>query len=184
MGFEATITAKHNNLDELVEAIRNGAKHGVEIASKVTAEEALELKRGSHDKDLILAEQKEDGDTFIGRVYTNFPYATFLEYGTGVYSEFPAEGDNKHIGTTYTFHKSGMNYWYLPVNKAKRKLNNEIVLIKKRDKAGNLTGEKIECYLMFATEPFPFMRPTALYTRYDNCDAIKNAIKEAIGGLK
>lgn len=178
MGFNVEIKTKGAGVDKILEAIRNGTQMGVKIASQVTQEEALSRKRGSRDKSLILAEQKNEGDTYIGRVYTNFEYAPFLEYGTGIYAEMP------HIGTTYTFYKSGMQYWFLPVAKAKKKLNNRIVNIPVRDSHGNPTGKYIECYMMFATQPFPFMRPTAFYSRNENIEAIRNSIKEALGGIR
>lgn len=178
MGFSVEIKSKGAGLDKILEAIRNGAKNGVKIASEVTREEALSRKRGSQEASLILAEQKEEQNLYIGRVYTNFEYAPFLEYGTGIYAEMP------HIGQTYTFYKSGMTYWFLPVAKAKKKLNNKIVYVPVRDSHGNPTGKHIECYMMFATQPFPFMRPTAFYSRNENIEAVKNSIKEALGGIK
>ncbi len=115
----------------------------MEVLMQKAQEIALNNKRGTRNKDLIPYEISSSNSEVTGRLYTNFDYALFLEYGTGKKAEMP------HIGTSETFIKSNFSYWFLPVSMVERKLNNPVISIK---------GEQF--YIMFSTQPYPFMRPT------------------------
>ena len=122
----------------------NAMEELMQYAKKV----ALDKKRGSKDEDLILFEIAVEGKKVKGRLYTNFDYAMFLEYGTGTKAQMP------HIGTTKTFLESGYRYWFLPKEVADSRgrefTNKEVIDI----------GGK-EFYMMFPQEAEPFMHPTA-----------------------
>ena len=89
-----------------------------------------------------------------------FSYAPFLEFGTGTKAELP------HIGKTKTFIASGYRYWFLPVDKVDKKFSPERVI--------NIDGELF--YIMFATQPYPFMRPASFTSRQENADLVNERI--------
>lgn len=123
----------------------------MEEVMKSGQEEALRNKKGNKEKELIPYEITSQKDNTIGRLYTDFEHAPFLEFGMGN----KADGTLPHIGKTATFKASGMTYWYLPkaVADAKGREFSPQRLI-------NINGE---LYIMYATKPYPFMRPTAFY---------------------
>lgn len=141
------IKRKKSKVD-IIDRIEKGLPNAMEEVMKLAKETALSHKRGSKDNDSILFEIKSDGNGITGRLYTNFDWAMFLEYGTGTKAELP------HIGHTETFKKSGYRYWFLPkaVADSKGKEFSPERLI-------NIGGELF--YMMFSTQPYPFMRPTA-----------------------
>lgn len=153
----------YSKLDKLCTNIKKSAESGLNEATKQTQKYALNKKVGNKEKDKILYEIINDKNTIIGRVYTNFKYAPFLEYGTGKFAELP------HIGTTKTFVKSGYTYWYLPVEKAERDLPNPTIWVNDQ-----------EFYIMFSQEPRPFMRPTAFERKNPNIKLIKQSISDSI----
>lgn len=153
----------YSKMNKIVNNLATYTFDAVEKASEDTREYALNQKRGSKDDDFILKKLNKEAKQIIARVYTNFSYAPFLEYGTGIYAEMP------HIGKTKTFIESGYRYWYLPVDKVEKNLNNQIISIK---------GEQF--YVMHSTQPYPFMRPTAFYMKPKNIETIKNTLRERI----
>lgn len=156
----------YKKLYKITDHLLENTEKGVEVALNESREYALSQKKGSKDKNLILTELAKKGNEVIGRLYTNFSYALFLEYGTGNKSD----GEMPHIGITKTFKESGMRYWYLPVEKANQEFApSRIITI----------GES-QFYIMYATQPFPFMRPTAFYRRKLNVETIKEKIKKGI----
>lgn len=152
----------YSKIDKICSNLQKHAKTGIEKATKETQQTALSKKVGNKDESMILTEINDER-IIEGRVYTNFHYAPFLEYGTGIEAELP------HIGTTKTFIKSGFTYWFLPVEKCDRDLPNQIITI----------GDK-EFYLMFSQQPKPFMRPTAFERRNPNIETIKESIIKGI----
>lgn len=139
------LKVKHkSNSKEVIAEIVNNLPNIMERVMVVAQALALQNKRGSSDKNLILYEVQVTSDGIVGRLYTNFDYASFLEFGTGTKAELP------HIGHTDTFKNSGYRIWFLPVEKARKPLNNRVVTI-----------EGTDFYMMFPTQPYPFMRPTA-----------------------
>lgn len=165
--FKCSIKVKQrtNNIDKTMDKISNALPAAIESAMKKGQEEALNNKRGSKDINLIPYEVNSGKDEAIGKLYTNFDYAPFLEYGTGVKSD----GTLPHIGKTKTFLESGMRYWYMPkeLADAKGKEFNPQRIIE-------IDGK--EFYLMFATQPYPFMRPTAFMLE----DKARNIVAEEI----
>lgn len=151
-------------MNKMLKELPNSARDGLNDALKHTQEVALKNKRGSRDEKLIPIEIVDfDKNKVVGRVYTDkdlFSYASFLEYGTGTKAELP------HIGKTKTFIASGYRYWLLPVEKVDRKFAPERMI--------NIKGELF--YIMFATQPYPFMRPTAFSTRKENADLVDERI--------
>lgn len=129
---------------KLVKKLPNAMEELMQHAKEV----ALSRKRGSKDEDLILFEIKVEGSKVKARLYTNFDYAMFLEYGTGTKAQMP------HIGTTKTFLESGYEYWFLPKEVADsrgREFTQKEVI--------NINGKLF--YMMFPQEAHPFMQPTA-----------------------
>lgn len=154
----------YKKMDNLVKKLPESAKLGVNDALKNTQETALKNKRGSRNEKLIPIEIVDFNKyEVVGRVYTNkdlFSYAPFLEYGTGTEAELP------HIGKTKTFILSGFRYWFLPVEKVDRQFSPERII--------NIDGSLF--YLMFATRPYPFMRPASMSTRQENADLVNERI--------
>jgi len=139
-------------------------KIGVGNAMENVQEKALKNKRGNQDKRLIPIEFVDfDSKQVKGRVYTDkdlFSYAPFLEFGTGTKAEL------EHIGKTATFISSGYRYWLLPVDKVDKQFSPERII--------NIKGELF--YLMFATKPYPFMRPASFSSRQESADCINEEI--------
>lgn len=167
-------------METLIKKLPETAKLGVNDALKNTQEKALENKRGSKDKNLILTEIIDcSNGEIVGRVYTNkdlFSFAPFLEFGTGN----KADGTLPHIGKTNLFKKSGMQFWYAPADKIKRQYSEGSFI--------ELVGEQIpmnaifngkKYVLVFATKPYPFMRPASFSSRQENA----NLVNERIGKL-
>lgn len=154
----------YNKMDKIIREMPKRAEIGVKNALENTQEKALSNKRGSKDKRMIPFEIVEAStNSVIGRVYTDkdlFSYAPFLEYGTGTKAEKP------HIGTTETFIKSGYRYWYLPVEKVDRKFSPQRII--------NINGQQY--YIMYATQPYPFMRPASFSSRKENADCLNEEI--------
>lgn len=141
------------------------SKLGINEAWENTQEKALQNKRGNKDKKMIPVEIVDfDKGKVVGRVYTDkelFSYASYLEYGTGTYARLP------HIGKTFYFKKSGYTWWLLPVDKAKNRLNNKVIYSEKT---------QTYYYVMFATRPYPFMRPASFSSKRENVDILNEKI--------
>lgn len=168
--FSAKIDVKSQRKD-ILSRLENILPIAVEKVLQEGQQLALNKKRGNKDSSLIQYSIKVNKSDVEGRIFTTFDYAPFLEYGTGNKSD----GALPHIGHTKTFTKSGMQYWYLPKKIAESKglsFNpNRIVTIK---------GE--EFYIMYATQPYPFMRPTAFELETKAVEIIKNEIIKQLGG--
>ena len=160
------IKIKENKKD-IIKQIEKSMPNAIEKVLKYGQDIALENKRGSKDKENVLYEITIDKNGVSGRLYTNFDYALFLEYGTGTLAELP------HIGHTETFKASGYTYWFLPkeVADAKGKSFNSNRLI-------NIKGELF--YIMFPTQPFPFMRPTAFELENKAINIFVKALKDGL----
>lgn len=155
----------YKKMENLLSELPENTKLGVEEALKNTQKKALENKRGSKDKKMIPIEIVDfDKMKVVGRVYTDkdlFSYAPFLEFGTGTKAELD------HIGTTKTFIESGYQYWLLPVDKVDRKFAPERII--------NIKGNMF--YIMYATRPYPFMRPASFSSRKESADLIKEKLE-------
>lgn len=152
---------------EVVSRIESKLPNAMENLMQYAKEVALRNKRGNKDSNLILFEIFVENKEVKGRLYTNFDYAMFLEYGTGTEAEMP------HIGHTKTFMESGYRYWFLPkeVADSKGKEFSPQRLI-------NIKGELF--YMMFATQPHPFMRPTAFDLENNATKIFADALREEI----
>lgn len=151
-------------MEALIKKLPEATKKGVEDSLKNTQEKALKNKRGSKNKKLIPIELLDfDKGKVVGRVYTDkilFSHAPFLEFGTGTEAELP------HIGKTKTFIASGYQYWFLPVEKVDRQFSPERIVV--------IDGQQF--YLMFATKPYPFMRPASFSSRQENTELVNERI--------
>ena len=161
---EKKLNSFYKKMDNIINNLKKHAEQGVGEASEDTRKYALDKKRGNKADNLILKEINSHTKEIISRIYTNFQYAPFLEYGTGTKAERP------HIGKTETFINSGYKYWLLPVEKADREFSPQRII--------NIKGKQF--YLMFATQPYPFMRPTAFYMREKNVETIRNVLRKGI----
>lgn len=132
----------------IIKDVEKKLPSAMEVLMEFAKKEALKNKRGDKDSSLILFEITAKNREVTGRLYTNFDYALFLEYGTGTKAEMP------HIGHTETFKESGYTYWYLPKDIADAK-----GLDFSSSRLINIKGELF--YIMYATQPYPYMRPTA-----------------------
>lgn len=161
---EKKLNRFEKKMENILSELPNSAKSGVEDALKNLQKKALDNKRGSKDEKMIPVEIVDfDKMKVVGRVYTDkdlFSYASFLEFGTGT------EAELEHIGTTKTFIESGYRYWLLPVEKIDRKFAPERMI--------NIKGNMF--YIMYATRPYPFMRPASFSSRKENAELIKKKI--------
>ena len=168
--FNAKLNIKSTNKD-IVSKIEKALPIAVEKVLQQGQQMALSNKRGIKDNNLIQYSIKVNNGEVEGRIFTTFDYAPFFEYGTGNKSD----GTLPHIGKTKTFLKSGMEYWYLPkriADKNGMSFNpNRLVSIK---------GE--EFYIMYATQPYPFMRPTAFELETKAVEIIKQELLKQLGG--
>lgn len=160
---EKSLDSFYKKMGNLIKNLATHTENGIENASEETRKYALSQKRGNKSDDLIVKEVSKNSKEINARVYTNFLHAPFLEYGTGIKAEMP------HIGKTKTFLESGYTYWYLPLEKVKTPLNNPTI---------NINGTLF--YIMFSTQPYPFMRPTAFYMKPKNIETIKANIQKGI----
>ena len=164
---KSSLKSFEKKMKSIINELPNSAKEGVNDALKHTQDVALKNKRGSRDEKMIPIEIVDfSKNKVVGRVYTDkdlFSYAPFLEFGTGTKAELP------HIGKTKTFIASGYRYWLLPVEKVDRKFAPERMI--------NIKGELF--YIMFATQPYPFMRPASFSTREENA----NLVDERVGKM-
>lgn len=152
---------------KVISRIESKLPNAMEKLMQYAKEVALRNKRGDKDSNLILFEIFVENKEVKGRLYTNFDYAVFLEYGTGIKAEMP------HIGHTKTFMESGYRYWFLPkeVADSKGKEFSPQRLI-------NINGKQF--YMMFATQPHPFMRPTAFDLENNATKIFADALREEI----
>lgn len=166
--FKCEIKVKSSKID-IIDKIEKSLPSSIEEVMKWAQDIALKNKVGNKDKDLILFEISVDNNGVSGRLYTNFDYALFLEYGTGTSAELP------HIGHTETFKNSGYKYWFLPkaVADSRGKEFSPERLI-------NIKGELF--YIMFATQPKPFMRPTAFEMENNAVKIFAEALRKQLKG--
>lgn len=149
----------------IIKNIEKKLPSAMEALMEFAKKEALKNKRGDKDSSLILFEITVQNGEVTGRLYTNFDYALFLEYGTGTKAEMP------HIGHTETFKESGYTYWYLP-----KELADSRGLDINSSRLINIKGELF--YIMYATQPYPFMRPTAFELESNATKIFAEALKE------
>ncbi len=157
----------YKKMDKIISGLPEATNKGVNLALNNVKDTAIRNKRGTKDDKMFVVEILDfESGKITGQVKTNkdiFSYASFLEFGTGTYAQLP------HIGTTKTFIDSNYAYWLLPKEKASRPLNNPLVYSEK-------TGTYF--YVMFATRPYPFMRPTAQMTRKESVGYINMQISK------
>lgn len=160
----------YNKLKALKPIIEEQIVDGMTTALKDSKSFALSQKKGSKADNLMLTSLTKEAQEIVGKLYTNFSYASFLEFGTGTYAELP------HIGTTKTFLESGYRYWYLPKEKVDA-MGKEFApqrLITLNDK---------QFYIMYAQQPHPFMRTTAFNRKYLNVEEIAKSIRKGIESI-
>lgn len=153
--ISASIKAK-NNYDNILKNLEKSYPIAMEQIMKYAQEKALSYKNGSKNKEMIPYEISNNGKEIIGRLYTNFEWALFQEYGTGQYAEM------NHIGKTKLFKLSDFYCWYAPADKVKRQykdnqymnINGEMFPMN-----ANINGNKY--VMVFSQKANPFMRPTA-----------------------
>ncbi len=154
-------------METIIKKLPEATKMGVNDSLKNTQEKALKNKRGNKDKNLILIEFMDITTTrIVGRVYTDrntFDYAPYLEFGTG--TKLDPTGPGPKPEHTQAYKDSNGAWWLLPVNKANKKLNNKVV---------NIDGKLF--YVMFATKPYPFMRPASFSSRQENADLVNERV--------
>ena len=166
---EGSLNKFYSKMNNLIKSLENSVREATEQSCKNVQQLALNNKRGTKDETMIPYEVEQlSKGVFQGRIHTDknkFPYASFLEYGTGTLAE------REHIGTTKTFIKSGYRYWYLPVEKVGNKLNNTVISID-----GTLF------YVMHPTQPFPFMRPAGFQSRENTIKIMKDKLRDSLKG--
>ena len=130
-------------------------------------QKALSLKKGS--KDGIKYEIKKSDKGYTGKIYTEFGYAPFLEYGTGRKAEL------EHIGTTYTFKKTGYYFWYAPADAVRKQYSDsDYFEFEGEMYPMNAYMNGAKYVMVFEQNPHPFMRPTA----FELENEIPNIVRE------
>ncbi|MEG2311001.1 MAG: hypothetical protein RSB76_03330 [Clostridia bacterium] len=160
-------TSKYNSkrIDNIIKKLPKVVGLGVENAIQETQKYALHLKPGK-DQGILFEMLNTDTNEIKGRVYTDtevFPWAWFVEYGTGKYAEL------EHIGTSKTFIESGFEYWFIPVGKVSEALNYPIINIK-----GTLF------YLAHGVPARPYMRPASFERRDQNVENVEKEISKML----
>ena len=69
---------------KIIRQIENKLPNAMEKLMQYAKDLALKNKKGDKDSNLILFEISVENKEVKGRLYTNFDYAVFLEYGTGI----------------------------------------------------------------------------------------------------
>ena len=165
--LKCSIKIKNNS--NIIKKIDNALPIAIEAVMKIGQEEALKNKHGNKDSDLITYDITSNKKEVIGCLHTNFEHAPFLEFGTGT----KADGTLPHIGHTKTFKDSGMRYWYMPKEladaKGKEFSPQRLIIIDGK-----------EYYIMYATKPYPFMRPTAFYLEDKAIKILADEIKKKL----
>ena len=167
--LNVNIVSSKSNVDKIVNNLDNSILNAVEKVLQEGQQIALQNKRGDKSDKLIQYEVNKTNLGAEGRIYTTFDYAPFLEYGTG----YKSDGTLPHIGVTKTFKASGMRYWYLP-----KRIADASGISFNPDRIVIIKGE--EFYIMYASKPYPFMRPTAFTLETKAVDIFKNELLKSI----
>ena len=171
---EVKVKSKRNDISERLE---KGLPKAMEVLMKSAQEIALNNKKGNKDKDLIKYEITNNGSSVLGKLYTNFEHAVFLEYGTGIHAEMP------HIGHTKMFKYSGFWCWYAPADQVKKQYrDDQMIEINGEYFPMNAYIGDSKYVMVFSQKPKPFMRPTAfeLESKAINifAEALRNEIRK------
>jgi len=172
---EKSLDSFYKKMDNLVKNLKRHTTKGVNLASEETRKYALSKKKGSKEDDLILKEINSQSKEIISRVYTNFKWAPFLEFGTGRYAEMP------HIGKSKTFMESGFRFWYAPASVVNKSYALTDFMVVDGVFYPMITQINGKTYVMcFEQKARPFMRPTAFYMREKNIETIKKVLTKGI----
>lgn len=160
---ESKLNSFYKKMDNVASNIAKSAIKGVNQALEETQKFALQLKRGS-DKGVLIELVNTETNEIKGRVYTdskNFPYLTYLEFGTGIYAD-PEGGGSRAKQIPWYVHISmaDLSKYHYPVY------------------TSPITGEKF--YVVHGMHPHPYMRPTAFQMRDKNIETVAKAIQEMI----
>ena len=159
----------------IVDRIEKGLPKAMEVLMQKAQEIALSNKKGNKNKDLIPFEIDNSGSGVIGRLYTDFEYALFFEYGTGQYAEMP------HIGKTKLFKYSNFYCWYAPADKVgKQYRDDQFIEINNELFPMNAYIDGSKYVMVFSQKPKPFMRPTAFELESIASNLFAQALREEI----
>lgn len=172
----------YSKMNKIISEMPKKLETATEKSSKLVQKTALEYKRGSSNVKMIPYEIKKASKTEIeSRIYTDketFPWASFLEFGTGRYAE------REHIGKTRTFIRSGFYFWYAPADKVKKQYQDTDYFEYDGEMFpmnAYMNGKKY--VMVFEQKAQPFMRTAAFETRDQIVTIFKLEIKQAIGGV-
>lgn len=163
------IKVKWKNVDKLekklvkiMKRLPETATQGINEALKSTQQLALTLKRGSN-KGVLIELVDTKSNEIKGRVYTdskNYPYLTYLEFGTGLYAD-PEGGGSRAKKIPWYVHESMADL---------SKYNYQTI-----------QTEQGKFYIVYGMHPYPYMRPAAFQNRDTNVELVEKEISQMIG---
>lgn len=161
------IKAKYGlkRIDKLIASLQTDI--GIEDVLKNMRLTAIRLEKGHNDNG-ILVEMYENGQQ-MGRLYAtpdefmsnDISYLFFEYFGTGRYAEM------EHVGTTKHFIESGYTEWFIPVEKAPRRLGYPII---------NING--MDFYIAHGVRPNHFLQDAEFETREQSKLIVEAKLRE------
>lgn len=166
---------RKSNYNKVLNNIESSMPYAIEEVMKYAQNLALKNKGGRQNKTMIPYTVETQNKVVIGRLYTDFNWALFYEYGTGQYAEMP------HIGKTAMFKYSNFYCWYAPADAVKKQYrDDEFIDINGEMFPMNAYMNGKKYVMVFQQKPHPFMRPTA-FDLEDNATRIfANALREKL----
>ncbi len=153
--------------------LEDGTSKALETLMKYAQDKALSYKKGSKNKNMILYEINYKNSESEGRLYTNFDWALFLEYGTGTYAEMP------NIGTSKVFIESGFKFWYAPAKSVEKDYLPTDFMVVNGIFYPMMTEINGEPYvIVFEQKPRPYMRPTAFILENEGIDLFVRELRK------
>lgn len=184
--IKASITRKNKGggldalRDKLSSALESGINAALEDTQKLAVERSKDAGKSGYVpnrprmENRIFTKVTEKNDLLIrGMVFTNAPFAAFLEWGTGTKME---ENPLGHIPGSAGARGEP---WFVP--KSKADLSKYHFPTFDYKSIGMDGKETVETYFVIrGTEPHPYMKPAALQGRKKNVEDVENALREQV----
>lgn len=172
MKINCEIKVKHNykKINDIIKKIPESSKKITIDVLKNIQGYAIKLEKGHKSEGIIVELIDVKNGKVKGKVYADpskfitesgQSYLWFEYFGTGEYAE------KEHIGKTKHFIETGYTEWYIPVNKAGRKLNYPIVTI-----------NNVKFYVAVGTKANHFLGDAEFESRNENIEIAKKCLEE------
>ena len=164
--MKVKVIRKKRGLEKLRQKLPEALKKGVSTAAEQTQKLAVQFAHGSA-KDGIQIRVIDMGTFEVkAEIYTDFPFAAFLEYGTGIHMEdnplghIPGSAGER--GEPWFVHEdmADLSRYHFPV----------------------LDTPAGRFYLIRGTHAHPYMRPAAFQGRDESVKAVAEAIRGMLRG--